>query len=88
VSGTQGLAMPLQQGQAYMLSGMARDACVHGVLADVGSEHRESLNLRFGLHDLKLLLGEAKENDVSDDNLAKLPGIPSNQVLQYWESSD
>jgi hypothetical protein len=88
VSGTHGLAMPLQQGQAYMLSGMARDACVHGVLADVGSEHRESLNLRFGLHDLRLLLGEAKENDVSDDNLAKLPGIPSTQVLQYWESFD
>lgn len=36
----------------YMLSGPVRNACLHGVLADEGSDHRESLNLRFGLHGL------------------------------------
>jgi len=42
----------LKEGDAYMLSGVARNECVHGVLAHEGnySGHRESLNLRFGLH--------------------------------------
>ena len=42
---------PLRQGQAYALSGDARNVCLHGVLAEEGSEARESLNLRFGLHE-------------------------------------
>jgi len=41
---------PLSSGEAYALSGDARNVCLHGVLADNESEHRESLNLRFGLH--------------------------------------
>ena len=36
--------------EAYALSGVARNACLHGVLSEPGSERRCSLNLRFGLH--------------------------------------
>ena len=36
--------------EAYALSGVARNACLHGVLSEQGSERRCSLNLRFGLH--------------------------------------
>ena len=39
---------PLLAGQAYALSGDARNVCIHGVVAD--GEQRQSLNLRFGLH--------------------------------------
>jgi hypothetical protein len=81
VTDTKGLAMPLASGEAYMLAGMARNACVHGVLADVGSEHRESLNLRFGLHDCD---GEAANGPNKD---SALPVVPSNEVLQYWETT-
>ena len=38
------------QRQGYALSGEVRNAWLHGVLAEDGSEARESLNLRFGLH--------------------------------------
>ncbi|CAB9501213.1 expressed unknown protein [Seminavis robusta] len=65
--------MQLAQGQAYMISGTARDACAHGVLAD--NPQRESLNLRFGLHDWK-----------RDDNTGETM-IPSKNVLQFWEVS-
>ncbi|KAL3922285.1 MAG: hypothetical protein SGPRY_004613 [Prymnesium sp.] len=41
---------PLPEGDAYVLCADVRNTCLHGVLADVGSEHRASLNLRFGLH--------------------------------------
>jgi len=44
------LAMELKEKSAYMLSGMVRNSCTHGVLADEASSGRESLNLRFGLH--------------------------------------
>lgn len=44
------MAMRLEVGQAYMLAGRSRDACIHGVLADPDAANRESLNLRFGLH--------------------------------------
>jgi hypothetical protein len=74
------VSMRLREGEAYMLSCNARDACVHGVLADVGDEDRESLNLRFGLHDLDWTGG----GDDSGDNNTSLPIIPSSQVLQYW----
>ena len=40
----------LREGELYALSGDARNASLHGVLAEDGSEARESLNLRFGLH--------------------------------------
>ena len=40
----------LQEGQAYMLSGDARNKCLHGVISAEGDGERESLNLRFGLH--------------------------------------
>ena len=65
----------LEDGQAYMLSDFARNACTHGVLADgtlnqddseEDKSFRESLNLRFGLHGWT-------DNDPS----------PS-QVLKYW----
>jgi hypothetical protein len=75
------VAMRLREGEAYMLSCNARDACVHGVLADVGDEDRESLNLRFGLHDLDWTGGPVGD---SGDNDTSLPIIPSSQVLQYW----
>ena len=38
----------MAEGGAYVLSGDARNTCLHGVIADAGA--RESLNLRFGLH--------------------------------------
>merc|ERR1711918_71506 len=38
----------VEEGEAYVLSGSARNRCLHAVLADDGE--RESLNLRFGLH--------------------------------------
>ena len=43
---------PLHAREAYALSGESRNVCLHGVLAEAGSEggRRESLNLRFGLH--------------------------------------
>lgn len=63
------------QGQAYAISGKARNSCAHGVLADVDSEHRESLNLRFGLHDL--LQGE--------EEYSYLPKVSSEDVLKYWD---
>ena len=40
----------LEEGQAYVLSGEARNRCLHGVLSAEGEGERESLNLRFGLH--------------------------------------
>ena len=48
----QRLCFRLESGgrEASALSGAARDACLHGVLADEGGEPRCSLNLRFGLH--------------------------------------
>jgi hypothetical protein len=44
------LVMSLAEGEAYMLAGRSRDACAHGVLTEESNCHRESLNLRFGLH--------------------------------------
>jgi len=70
--------MRVNQGQAYGLSGMARDACAHGIVTDATDEEdtqRESLNLRFGLHDY------LTPNQV-------LPMIPSSNVLKYWELPD
>jgi hypothetical protein len=63
--------MTLQQGQVYMIASTARDASAHGVLADPDSTQRESLNLRFGLHDLPPNYG--------------YPTIPSSNVLRHWE---
>lgn len=40
----------LMEGQAYVLSGKARNRCLHAVIAEHHGPHRESLNLRFGLH--------------------------------------
>ena len=67
------LAMPLQAGEAYMLADQARDACVHGVLTDVGQDHRESLNLRFGLHDVPI--------DGSSDVI-----VSASDVLKRWDA--
>jgi predicted nucleic acid-binding protein len=41
-------SFPLQQGELYVLSGNARNKCLHGVIAD--AHMRESFNLRLGLH--------------------------------------
>ena len=41
----------LDEGEVYLILGDARDAAPHGVLVDAGSEERESLHFRFGLHD-------------------------------------
>jgi hypothetical protein len=71
-SGEQKRTMRVAAGEAYMLSDKARDACTHGILADVGSEQRESLNLRFGLHDV--------------DRGSIHPVISCDSVLQYWET--
>lgn len=62
--------MEVLQGQAYMLSANSRDACAHGVVALDGQ--RESLNLRFGLHDLSR----------GDEH----PIVSSSDFLQYWET--
>jgi hypothetical protein len=70
---TKGTTMEVAQGQAYMLAGKARDACAHAVLADPGKEERESLNLRFGLHDFK-----------TDG----MPWLGARQVLEYWDLCD
>jgi hypothetical protein len=44
----------LNGGEAYVLSGSARNICLHAVLANDGGngsgDDRESLNLRFGIH--------------------------------------
>ena len=84
----RGVAMRLEAGDAYMLSDCARDACAHGVLAD-GVEkttnsngnafpsERESLNLRFGLHDLA---APSSENFPSSP-----PIVPTSMVLRNWE---
>ncbi|KAJ1455392.1 hypothetical protein M885DRAFT_520326 [Pelagophyceae sp. CCMP2097] len=40
----------LDAGEAYALTGKARNVCSHGVLCDPKVVDRESLNLRFGLH--------------------------------------
>ena len=40
----------LNQGECYVLSGRARNRCLHAVLADDADGTRESLNLRFGIH--------------------------------------
>ena len=42
----------LKEGEVYMLSGNARNMCLHAVLADNDDSggNRESLNLRFGIH--------------------------------------
>lgn len=40
----------LSEGQAYVLSGKARNQCLHAVIAEHHGPERESLNLRFGLH--------------------------------------
>lgn len=70
-SGKLKRTMQVSQGQAYMISGKARDACAHGVLAASGE--RESLNLRFGLHDLEV--GTAHPRALSSD------------VLRHWDAS-
>jgi hypothetical protein len=88
ISGDNRLAMSVRRGEAYMLSHLARDACVHGVLADIGHDDRESLNLRFGLHDMVDSSSErdTKKKNVIGNNDVPLPVIPSRQVLQYWET--
>ena len=40
----------LNEGEAYVLSGNARNKTLHAVLADDVEGTRESLNLRFGIH--------------------------------------
>lgn len=84
----RGVAMRLETGDAYMLSDRARDSCSHGVLADsflstrsIGSNsipfsERESLNLRFGLHDLA---------PPCEGNLSSIAAVPSSMVLKNWE---
>ena len=61
----------LQEGEAYVLSDSVRNACLHGVLSNAGSEHRASLNLRFGLH--------------SADRAAEYSAW--NEVDRHWEEA-
>ena len=88
---TQKRTMPVAQGQAYMLSGRARDACAHGVVATKSEDgKRESLNLRFGLHDYDDDDASLPPRDTDDQSdrrrrRRRLPLIPSSDVLQYWE---
>lgn len=89
-TGTQKRTMTVGQGQAYMLSGMARNACAHGVVATQSEGGvRESLNLRFGLHDYdcSITRGGARrgKQDEKDTPFCRLPVIPSRDVLQFWE---
>jgi hypothetical protein len=70
------MAMRLNEGGAYMLAGHSRDACIHGVLADSDSADRESLNLRFGLHDYA---PNSRPSRQSLDDTAKCDNLQSNQ---------
>jgi len=84
-----GVAMRLETGNAYILSDRARDVCAHGVLADcinktakddnfnTSFSNRESLNLRFGLHDLAAPSSERFGLSV--------PIVPMSKVLCNWE---
>mmetsp|Transcript_17927 Transcript_17927/g.41341 ORF Transcript_17927/g.41341 Transcript_17927/m.41341 type:complete len:467 (-) Transcript_17927:17-1417(-) len=83
----RGVAMRLEAGDAYMLSDCARDACAHGVLADGIAKannssskaffsERESLNLRFGLHDLAAPLSQRYGSTP--------PIVPMSKVLRNW----
>ena len=82
VNDTHSMKMSVPEGYAYMLSDESRNAYAHGVLAKTTTTNattianRESLNLRFGLHDLVLSDETTSTND--------LPQIPSQDVLQYW----
>ena len=84
----RGVAMRLDRGDAYMLSDRARDACSHGVLADatIGNNgqtndsfsERESLNLRFGLHDLA-------PPCCIEGGVSSVRVIPSSTVFRHWK---
>jgi hypothetical protein len=85
--------MSIHSGQAYLLSGPARNQCTHGVLAHDDCSDRESLNLRFGLHGVVL---RQSENALSKDNCrtnttstnegtaTKAEVISPDEVLHYW----
>jgi hypothetical protein len=83
--GEQQCTLRVSAGEAYMLSDKARDACSHGILADEGSEHRESLNLRFGIHDIRV---DGRDCSSGGAGAGKYhhPFLSSDTVLQYWES--
>jgi len=66
------MKMQVPERHAYMLSDKARDSCAHGVLAIDDDGLRESLNLRFGLHDFAM---------------PGLPLILTQRVLKYWEQT-
>jgi len=61
----------VEEGEAYVLSGNARNICLHAVLAndnvdrstdDGGGGDRESLNLRFGIHTIEEAENEIKRH--------------------------
>jgi hypothetical protein len=96
----RGVALRLKSGECYMLADRARDACSHGVLADYCPEidsssreeantntpfsERESLNLRFGLHDLAPN-GSGSSNDRNNDKSTEpLNIIPASMVFRHW----
>ena len=50
---TKSYSFDMEEGEAYILCGDARNKCTHGVLCDNKSSRRETLNLRYGLHSAK-----------------------------------
>ena len=86
-----GVALKLDAGEAYMLSDRARDACAHGVLADgrkdngIPFSNRESLNLRFGLHDVAAPSNTCTEDNVNDATVSDFPIIPASNVFRDWD---
>jgi hypothetical protein len=82
--------MSIHKGQAYLLSGPARNQCTHGVLAHDDCSDRESLNLRFGLHGVILPQSEnapsvqSKEDCGTHMTSTKAEVISPDEVLQYW----
>lgn len=83
---TKGITMLVKEGQTYMICDEVRNSCVHGIIADPDDSDRESLNLRFGLHDyngvstkVKTPTGHADEvaasNITTDD-----ANVPSQKV--------
>jgi len=60
----------VEEGEAYVLSGNARNICLHAVLADDNDDSvsknsggdRESLNLRFGIHTVEEAENEIKRH--------------------------
>ena len=79
--------LSVSEGEAYMLSGAVRNQCTHGVLADMQSGERESLNLRFGIHGVMIPEDEenaSKREGAGDVNAERMQVVHPDEVLRHW----